>query len=408
MNYERIRVNHLNLFWIGFVSYSVAYAISCTPNPNFVLCNIFQVIGLILFWFASSRLYDVSGKKNRYLSSLTFAYLGWTTFVIYRGFSADYEVIKVLLFDPYLGLFLYLAPIFVFFNIDEIHIKKAFDVIIVTGIIYIILSAYFINYIVNTGVENLSGLGIVEMFAKTLGIPCGFLVLTFPYHNNKKIFFAICVLLVSLLFAILKARRGLTFMVVIILALAYALYLYKNIKNLNSILLFVYILFGVGVFVLYNLYDTQLGIFRSITNRMEDDSRSPVEYCFYNDMSPTDWIIGKGFAGKYFCPAVDAPDAIYRQMIETDYLNVILKGGVVSLTLLLLIVLPAMYMGLFKSKNFLAKGCAVWIGLWVVFMYPANVTTFNLHYLLVWLAVALCYSGRLRNLSENEMRTYLS
>ena len=131
----------------------------------------------------------------------------------------------------------------------------------------------------------------------------------------------------------------------------------------------------------------------------------------YADMSSTDWIIGKGIKGKYYCPIVenvnDAEGAGYRDNIETGYLQIILKGGIISLALLLLMFIPAVYKGLFKSKNVLSKAAAMWVLLWIVYLYPSGGIVFSMNYLLVWVSVGICYSEKIRNLSNNTIKTYL-
>ena len=68
-------------------------------------------------------------------------------------------------------------------------------------------------------------------------------------------------------------------------------------------------------------------------------------------MQLKDWIVGRGINGDTYCPNVQG-DAItnYRNVIETGYLQTILKGGVISLGLFLLIAIPAIIHGLFYSK----------------------------------------------------------
>src|SRR5690606_38435429 len=88
--------------------------------------------------------------------------------------------------------------------------------------------------------------------------------------------------------------------------------------------------------------------------------------------------------------------------------NIILKGGIVSLGLLLLILIPAIMKGLFDSRNSLAKAAAFWILLWIIYLYPTAVTTFTLHYILVWVSVAICYTKNIRAMDDNELKAYFS
>jgi hypothetical protein len=61
---------------------------------------------------------------------------------------------------------------------------------------------------------------------------------------------------------------------------------------------------------------------------------------------------------------------------------------------MLLIIVPAMIKGIFYSKNILSKAAGIWIFLFLLYMYPGTITKFSMHYLLVWISVGLCYSGK--------------
>jgi len=113
--------------------------------------------------------------------------------------------------------------------------------------------------------------------------------------------------------------------------------------------------------------------------------------------------VGKGIDGIYWSPTGATEDG-YRAVVETDYLQIILKGGMVSLGLLLLILVPAIFLGLFYSKNMLSKAAAVWILLWMFALFPATVATFSLNFLLVWISVGICYSKEIRNMPEEKVK----
>jgi hypothetical protein len=122
-------------------------------------------------------------------------------------------------------------------------------------------------------------------------------------------------------------------------------------------------------------------------------------------MKTQDWIIGKGLNGKYYGPGIDYnSNTNFRSVIEIGYLQIILNGGIVSLGLLILITIPAAIKGIFYSKNMLSKASGLWILLWIMNSYPSTVNTFTLFYILVWIAVAVCYNRNLRNMSENDVK----
>jgi hypothetical protein len=65
---------------------------------------------------------------------------------------------------------------------------------------------------------------------------------------------------------------------------------------------------------------------------------------------------------------------------------------------------PAMFKGLFYSKNILSKAAGIWILLWLTDLYPATINTFTLNYLLVWISVAICYSKTIRNMPDSAIK----
>ena len=146
-------------------------------------------------------------------------------------------------------------------------------------------------------------------------------------------------------------------------------------------------------------------------DRITQDTRSEVEEYFYQDMKPVDWIMGKGINGQYYCSGVELGQgriSIFRRGIETDYLTIILKGGIISLGLILLLAIPAMIKGFFSSRNLLVKAASTWILLYLLCLYPAPVTTFTLNYLIVWISIGLCYSREIRSLTDDDLIGYFS
>jgi len=164
-----------------------------------------------------------------------------------------------------------------------------------------------------------------------------------------------------------------------------------------------------GLIAFENIENSQF--FEKATKRMNEDTRSGVEDYYYADMEFKDYIIGRGMSGLVAAPtAIDnnSDHPGYREGIETDYLNIILKGGVISLGLLLLIAVPAMINCFFFSKNTLSKAAGFWILLWIISLYPSTVTTFTLNYILVWLSIGIGYSFKTRNIPEKSLEKYFN
>jgi len=228
--------------------------------------------------------------------------------------------------------------------------------------------------------------------------------MAYVYHPGKRIFVAGGAVLTTLLFAVIRARRGLSLITFSVIFFSYLLFIFNSQKKIVVIYLsFLIIILGaLYASSIYRISNNR--IFGQLSQRGDEDTRTGVEIYFYDDMKINDWIFGKGITGEYFCPNIEEDQVSnYRNVIETGYLQVILKGGLISLSLLLLIIMPAFSKGVFFSKNLLSKAAGVWILIFTMSLYPATPVSFNLNYLLVWISVGICYSSKFRKMTDAEI-----
>jgi hypothetical protein len=328
--------------------------------------------------------------------------------VITRGFLFEYQFIKHILFDATFGILLYFAPLILLFPRDLIYYKKVFDVVVVLAIAYLVYDLLFIKDLLYLG-RNIKSQAILEYFSQHLSLPSGFLLMTYIYHSKKRWLFALIVIVLTFLLAAIRARRSLMFMSINILVFSYFIYYYTH-----KVKLLVFILSFILITAIYiagaKIYSgNRTGLFSYVTERIDENTRVGVEQYFYRDMKPIDWLVGRGINGQYYCPLIiEGTLTPYRGVIETGYLQNILYGGVISIGLLLFIAIPAMFKGLFRSKNLLSKAAGLWILLFLIDLYPATPTIFSMNYLLVWMSIGICYSKKIRDTPENETVEILS
>ena len=402
----------LNFFWIGFIIYTSAFTISTAGHVSTSICYLFQILGLVIFVPAAFLLITLK-FDNKYLKVIYSIYLLWLLTVVIRGFLFDFNFILKMVFNSYEGLFVYFSPLILLFPRKIIYLKQAINVILILGVIYTLYCILFIKNILAVN-DSQNGQNILEYFSKTLSIPCGFLLITYIYNSNKKNLLALYVLLLTLILAVYRARRGLAFLSFWPIIVSYIIYLNYSKSYVLKVVIFIFLAFLIMIIVAswqntvsYLSMSSTTGLF---LDRIGQDSRSEVEQYFFRDLKQIDWIIGKGINGNYFCPMGDGFGGItiLRNGIETDYLNTILKGGIISLVLQLLIAIPAIFMGIFHSKNLLSKAAGTWILFYLIDLYPSPVTTFSFNYLLVWISIGICYSRKLRDMSDNSVKEVLS
>lgn len=389
-----------NLFWLGFIVYITSYAASSSNQFNYVLINVLQIIGLGLLIPSAAALIQFK-IENGYLRIIFIIFLFWTMLVIIRGLKFDYDFVKMMLFSPGRGLFLHLVPLILLFPKQISFYKKMVNVLLILGVFFLIFSLIFIRDIINP-TNYYHSQGIVENFSQHLSLSLGFVLLTFVYYSKSRNLFSLFVITMTFLFAVLRARRGLMFLSFTMLFFSYLVYQYANKTKIINVVIsgfFILIVFYTSL----NVYEkNRKDTFSLINERIGDDTRSEVEQYFIRDFEPKDWIIGRGLDGQYFCPGVFDGErvSVYRGVIETGFLQIILHGGIIHLLLLLLITIPALLKGLFHSKNLFSRAAGIWIVLFFLYAYPGDPTIFSMNYILVWISVGICYSEKIRSMSD--------
>jgi hypothetical protein len=184
-------------------------------------------------------------------------------------------------------------------------------------------------------------------------------------------------------------------------------------KNLSRSRLFLQtfslIVLGSVIFLIlgdsiFNLYIFERGFSKDAW----EESRGQVMVDFFSDFkSPIDWIFGRGLDGKVF-RTLSKSDDMMGSGIENGFLHTILKGGLVYLSLQLIIFLKAFYLGWARSKNDLAKAMASLIPIHILGMVAFNLPSFTVRYILLWVVVSVLLSSDLRLKSNKEIKELIN
>lgn len=398
------KLTGVNIFITGIISYTLCFI---AASDGLILSPAgwqgMEIIALILIVTGAVRLIKYK-FDNKYLQSVFPIYLLVSISVIFRIQSFDYNNLKLLIFEMPFTFFCYLVPLVILFPRNLQVYRKFFNATLIFGVTCILFVFYYFPILHNPVRADRQSLGAAET-CFSLAFPLGILLLTYIYHPKKLLYFAGIVLTISLYFLIYRARRGAMFLCLSTIAASGMIYLIYTKRTVLIIILSV--LFAlIGSVLVSNV--KLPGLFDFLMERKDEDTRSLVEIAMKADMQTKDWLLGKGIDGSYFCPGIDEGNLTgYRNIIETGYLQIILKGGILSLILMALIILPAIYLGLFKSKNVLSKAAGMYALLWVVYLYPTVVTTFNFYYIMLWIFVGICYSKTIRQLPDITIKNHL-
>ena len=402
---------NINIFWISVILYSSGYAFSTSLYSLSAAFQVLQILGIFGLIFSMGNLINVE-KLNVYFFLLFIIYFLWQLIFVVRGNfqDMDYEEVKSLFFNGNYGLICIFVPLVSLLPVSLFNFKKLFDASFILLFLYVIFTVSVFTNLLHPDPHNSFAREAFESSVKFLAFPVCFILLNFDLQSNRKKLIALGIFTLVILFAVFRARRGILMMCGIVAIFAFVFHFFRSSKKLGWALGIVYLLILGYQFYVIDYSFSKVNFLGNLFERGLENTRTYVEDCFYSSMSTMDWIVGKGYNEGYLCPGIDESvfGSSVRKVIETDYLQLILTGGLVNLILLLAIILPAVFLGLFHSSNLFCKKAATWIMIWLFFLYPSNGYTLSIFHISMWLMVASCYNKNFRALSDQTILNYFT
>jgi hypothetical protein len=240
------------------------------------------------------------------------------------------------------------------------------------------------------------------------------LLLSYIYQNQfyKKV--SILAMLTFIILSILNEQRvNIIYIALIIFFIAIE---YLKLKNINKVKKIIFSTF-VAIIILILSIEIPTIYNKIVSNKtFTTDTRTFLFVEMFHDMSENEQLIGKGALGRYYSPyfamlqrnKIKGGDSSLRSVNEIGYLEMILKGGYIMMILYLLILIPAAYLGVFKSKNLIGRMSGyiiiLYLVIWTISYYPV----YSAEYLLLWMAVGTAISPQARNTTDKELQKYIN
>ena len=202
----------------------------------------------------------------------------------------------------------------------------------------------------------------------------------------------------SLLMTTYMARRGGSVTMIMYLAFCWLLYLACN-KRSSKVQL---VLAGAIIaFSAYTIFTNNAeGYFSTLVERGTTDSRSGVEEAFYDDMDLKSWLFGRGWFGTYY----DKSFNLDRLGVETGFLTLILRGGLLYVIPYISLLFFSGLRGLFHSNSIFVKSFAIMSLMHIFELYPFGWPDFTFKYFIVWLGVYVCNKRSYLKLTDEEVK----
>lgn len=342
----------------------------------------------------------------------------WTLVLVFRTFFFDTNIIISLpLKDAVMNFFLgeRIWPIFLVFipyvlgyryNIDMSYFCRiGFFLAIIFLILYPFAYYSMVNFqftMYGEDGENYQDFISSSTMGITSFCPCLILLFWKKYIPTKIWYITLIACIANLLMTMYMARRGDTVITIIYFILIWYLYTTQSKKNNKFKMVIIAV---VLIFMCYNIFTNLSDSFFSLLiERSNVDTRSGVENNFYKDFSSDfDWLFGRGLLGTYF-------DNIFgeqRFSIETGYLFIILRCGLLYLIPYVILLLLSGIKGYIRSKNIFVKSIAIFMLMSVLELYPWGYQTFTFKFYIIWLGVYICNSKYFLNMSDNDIQETL-
>lgn len=243
-----------------------------------------------------------------------------------------------------------------------------------------------------------------EAIGSNLPFLSAFLLGLSTYFNKKQKNINIIIWAIYFMLMMLNARRNVSFTLLLYAVIAYIFTSLSSIKKNVAKTVIVY-LFSIliGLIILLNFDSLASGVFNNMASRASADTRSGVEELFFADFSNapiSDWIFGRGMDGGYYQPMRNEETGEItdnRTIIETGYLNMILKGGIIYDVIVILIMLVTLKKG-FKTNNMTLKYISIILFTYFIDLYTTNpVCIFSVRSILFWFCISVLSSKHIFN-----------
>lgn len=291
----------------------------------------------------------------------------------------------------------YLLPFLFFLRIDGAYfyyLKKIGFICLFIGLLFFFLN---INDLFLHAQEFYAQLIVADADDKYLllgrsGIQAALLYPLFLFYiggciKRKEVVFFIFCFILSIISLAYAGRRGGLFSVFLYLFSPYLLHMKFKKLLLLIILLFIVYLYGIN-----SITDR----FALLSDRLFDDTRSWAEKEFYKGMDNIDWLVGKGSTGTYYSPYFRS----FRNLIETGYLHLALKGGIFYSIAWCYILIMSFIKGFF-SKSIMVKVMSIYILPFIPGLYLFGHPVWDLSYFVLWLCIICCNSPKIRKCKTN-------
>jgi len=383
------------LFWSVSI-YLFVWNISpiLTMNSASLKSNIFKIslFSSVTFFFLLVIKY---GKFNRFGVFPFFIIFFFTIYslrIIYTGNFTEIDIKAAL--TIYNRVYAYIVPFIILVAIsfnNWIYISKTILRMTIFFSLLIPLAFLYSRDEFGKSLENI----LVILVGFSLLISRNYIV-----GNKKKIIIAAFWILLFLV-AVLWGRRGRTLSLIyyyiasaiILIRFGHLSKQWKVFYKISTLIIFIIV-----IFIVFTFQEQIYVLQRGFDNQAYEGSRGLVFESFFQDFrSFDDYVFGRGLGANVY-RGMDKQE--FANSVENGWLTLLLQGGLIYVTPILIIFLRVIYLGFFKSSNVFSKILSTIVMINILDMLASDFAGLTVSYILVWMATGSLLSKEFRNYPE--------
>jgi len=377
---------------------SLFEALHPTGGLRLIMAMLMNIAGVLLI------IYFIKLNKKNLDASIYFKFLfilliTWSFITIFRSFELDSKRLISLFGNLIMG-WTWLTPLAVVFGFNIKNWLMLFDFLGKILIVYSIGSFIGLVYPLSEAVA-FSLLDGVSAFLPVL-------FLTYLYQSKQNRLIAIFSYFAFIILSYYASQRtNVVIIVLLVVFLIFESYRESMLSAAKKVLITLLLIFtSIVIMIKVDTYISEI----SHNDKATTDTRTFLIEEMYADMSTEELILGRGAMGTYYSPYFASileqgmeGDSSTRSVNEIGYLEIVLKGGYIMAALYVLIMLPAAFLGIFRSKNIIAKMSGYTILLYLILWSVSYFPEYTVKFIILWMAVGTAISKKARNITNKEL-----
>jgi len=299
-----------------------------------------------------------------------------------------------------------LVPFVIIFSVEQRNLKIIHSyftkVLKVTAPVFLILLVFY-------------GISLSDVQLRTLLVlflPVAFLITGLPFYSKKdRILVLVCAFLLVCVASLHSVRTMMIREILLFLSLL-AVFIYAKFKQ-RWVLKISCLVLLIPVFLLQQSFVTGQSAFDTYLSGSSDsdlsiDTRTFLYVELLEDLQNTNrMLIGKGANGSYFSEyfnSLGEDETDTRNNIEVGILGLLLKGGLIAVFLNLAILIIAIYVAFFRSRNRYIVGIGYVLLIHTFLLFLENYIVYSGYNYAIWFFTGVCLSKKLRSMNNIEIK----